>query len=273
MKISLKNNIDCPKQKLTLNAPKIWLSGALIGTSNLGVEALAEASLKCLFTHWPQADVILQTPEDGLPLRLQFNGQDFWVKRRALWLSRNIFQPQNVYILLAYTLLVNILPLPWLKRKFIAHNPYFKDIMTLDLALDITGGDSFSDIYGVRRFWKGLLLKWLFILAGKKLVMLPQTYGPFKQFGVKLAAKTLLAQTTAIYARDEAGLETVKKLLGQAAAQKTLRNRSCGCGSKAGKFCTWRTRWHGARCPNELYRYRLPSWVHLSSHSSSCAKW
>ncbi len=49
-----------------------------------------------------------------------------------------------------------------------------------DLVIDISGGDSFADIYGGRRMFQVLLQKYLVHLAGRPLVMAPQTVGPFK---------------------------------------------------------------------------------------------
>lgn len=49
-----------------------------------------------------------------------------------------------------------------------------------DLVVDIGGGDSFADIYGGSRFAKMMLMKYLVHLAGRPLVLAPQTIGPFK---------------------------------------------------------------------------------------------
>ena len=205
------------------NFPKIWISGASFKTSNMGVSALAESSIKCIFTHWPNAEVTLQTMEDSVPLIFTFNGEKFSVEKKNIGFRRNIFKTQNAYTLLGYALLLKIIPSDWLKNKLKARNPYFKDIMETDLTLDITAGDSFSDIYGMRGFRMHSLMKWLFILCGNKFVMLPQTYGPFKSRFSKIVARYLLTRTTAIYARDMDGVKCVKKILGKVADKKMIR--------------------------------------------------
>jgi len=205
------------------NFPKIWILGASFKTSNLGVNALAESSIKCIFTRWPNADVTLQTMEDGVPLTFTFNRQKFSVEKKNIGFRRNLFKAQNAYTLLGYALLLKIIPSDWLKNKLKARNPYFKEIMETDLTFDITAGDSFSDIYGMRLFKKHSLMKLLFILCGNKFVMLPQTYGPFKSRFSKIVARYLLTRTTAIYARDMAGVKCVKKILGKVADQKMIR--------------------------------------------------
>jgi polysaccharide pyruvyl transferase WcaK-like protein len=197
------------------NFPKIWVLGASFETSNLGVNALAEASIKCLFTRWPEAQVILRTSEDGKPLKFTFHGKDFEVIKKNLWFSKNLLKRQNVYSLLLYAMILKILPLTWLKRKLMAYNPYFQAIMETDLAVDITAGDSFSDIYGLHPFIRHSLFKWLFILCNRKLIMLPQTYGPFNSSLAKGIARYLLKRSTVVYSRDHAGVDYVNTLLGK----------------------------------------------------------
>ena len=56
---------------------------------------------------------------------------------------------------------------------------FFKVIRDYDMVIDISGGDSFSDIYGGRRMFQTLLQKFLVHFSGRPLVMAPQTVGPF----------------------------------------------------------------------------------------------
>jgi len=56
----------------------------------------------------------------------------------------------------------------------------FRTLRRCDIVLDIGGGDSFSDIYGWKRFAKMHVLKYLTHLSGKPLVLAPQTIGPFR---------------------------------------------------------------------------------------------
>jgi polysaccharide pyruvyl transferase WcaK-like protein len=134
-----------------------------------------------------------------------------------------LFKSNNVYTLLIYSLFLKIIPLTWLKESLKARNPYFKEITEADLVVDITAGDSFSDIYGMKILMRHSWIKWLFILCNVPLVMLPQTYGPFKSVFAKKIARFLLKRTNIIYARDQQGVEFVKTLLGKNASQKNIR--------------------------------------------------
>jgi len=205
------------------NFPKIWVLGASFETSNMGVNALAESTIKCIFTKYPNAEVILRTAEQGKPLKFIFNGKEFKIKKRNLWFSKNLLKPNNVYTLLIYSLLLKIMPLTWLQKKFKARSPYFKEITEADLVVDITAGDSFSDIYGMKILMRHSWIKWLFILCDVPLVMLPQTYGPFKSFFAPKIARFLLKRTITIYARDKQGVEYVKELLGKNVSPKNIR--------------------------------------------------
>ncbi|MDM8566313.1 polysaccharide pyruvyl transferase family protein [Candidatus Halobeggiatoa sp. HSG11] len=197
-----------------METPKIWILGASFETLNMGVSALAESSIKCILQQWPDADITLLSHNIETPLCLTFNGKQFNIKKKDIWFSRNIFKTQNIYALLTYALLVKIIPSSWLKQRIFAINPYFKHIIEADLAFDITAGDSFSDIYGWQPLVRHSLIKWLFIFCKVKFVMLPQTYGPFKSSFSQKVARYLLKRTEIIYSRDKAGVEYVKKLLG-----------------------------------------------------------
>lgn len=71
-----------------------------------------------------------------------------------------------------------------------------------DLILDIGEGDSFSDIYG----WKRLLIQvWTKVLAsmgGRRLILSPQTLGPFRSALSRWLADIGMARAKAVCARD-----------------------------------------------------------------------
>jgi colanic acid/amylovoran biosynthesis protein len=103
-------------------------------------------------------------------------------------------------------------------------NPYVKTLVETDKVFDITGGDSFSDIYGLRRFLiYGFLQKWLVMQFGKELILLPQTYGPFKRSITRLMAKNVLKRASVVYARDSESVEYVQSLLGSHNVDGKLR--------------------------------------------------
>jgi len=202
---------------------KIFLLGTSFETSNLGLNALTESTLKCIFQQWPQAEVTLRANMDESDIPLTISGRAVFIKRKRLWFSRNVLQACNVYLLLTYAILQKMLPFAWIRHQLQARNPYFKAIMETDCVMDITGGDSFTDLYGLQRFIHLSLVKWLFILCQRKLVLLPQTYGPFRHPFTRWAARYLLKRTAAIYSRDKAGEEYVNTVLKPISPQQIVR--------------------------------------------------
>ncbi|WP_202940784.1 polysaccharide pyruvyl transferase family protein [Alteromonas macleodii] len=82
-----------------------------------------------------------------------------------------------------------------------------------DLVLDIGSGDSFSDIYGAKRFLKICGLKLLCPQAKKKLIISPQTLGPFKSSWARLFARFAIHNCHKVFTRDEMSLERMKSLV------------------------------------------------------------
>lgn len=87
-------------------------------------------------------------------------------------------------------------PLDWIKIK--------KEMSTLDMIFDVTFGDGFSDIYG--KMWNATtdMLKELAIRSGRPLILLPQTYGPYKSTFLKMWAEHIVDKSYVAYSRDTA---------------------------------------------------------------------
>jgi polysaccharide pyruvyl transferase WcaK-like protein len=77
----------------------------------------------------------------------------------------------------------------------------------------MAGGDSFSDIYGFERLMAATLPQILIVLLGKRLVLLPQTIGPFNGWLARGIAKYILRRAELVYSRDKQGLSDTKSLL------------------------------------------------------------
>jgi len=82
-----------------------------------------------------------------------------------------------------------------------------------DIAFDIGGGDSFSDIYGQKRFFALWMAKTKLRSVGTPVVMTPQTIGPFKNWLVRKGANHVLNRVTAVYPRDKLSTAYLKGCL------------------------------------------------------------
>lgn len=86
---------------------------------------------------------------------------------------------------------------------FIKYPKYLLKILKLDYILDIGAGDSFSDIYGEKRFYQINFTKKFFRLMSIKQLLLPQTIGPFYSENVKKEAIKSINKSHTVFARDQ----------------------------------------------------------------------
>lgn len=80
--------------------------------------------------------------------------------------------------------------------------------------LDVSGGDSFTDLYGPHRFRSMVLSKRLALDNGLPLILLPQTLGPFRGAEARAEALAILAAARAVWVRDAASLAFLQDALG-----------------------------------------------------------
>jgi polysaccharide pyruvyl transferase WcaK-like protein len=93
-------------------------------------------------------------------------------------------------------------------------NALVRVVANADLVLDVSGGDSFTDLYGEARFRHIVAPKQIALDLGRPLVLLPQTYGPFTRAGSRRIARELVAGARLAYARDPDSYARMQELLG-----------------------------------------------------------
>jgi len=193
---------------------KIGLLGASFDTGNMGVNALAESTIKIILNRWPDAEItLLDSGSVVEEEQLKIGGKNLRIKKLPIRLCRNILLENHFVVLCLYAFLLKVFRWERFKRFCTQRNASLRSIIQMDMVADITGGDSFSDIYGMRRFIIGFLRKWLVLLFNKDLIMLPQTYGPFKRRVARAMARHILSRASMVYSRDLAGIEYVNTLL------------------------------------------------------------
>ena len=88
-----------------------------------------------------------------------------------------------------------------------------RELLKADIILNITAGDSFSDIYGETNFISQNKINCLARLFHKKVLFLPQTYGPFQpNSAVQKAAIKSLRNAIGIFSRDTESTEYLETL-------------------------------------------------------------
>lgn len=170
---------------------------------NLGVGALRAATIATLLAREPDTEVTVF--DDGWGVR---DGQAY-VGERPVPIaqcgardSRRVHRPE-AYLNMRLSALLGGL-----------NNAGLARIDRADAVLDVSGGDSFSDIYGMDRFRTVAWPKRLAVLRGRPLVLLPQTYGPFHGEKARTAAATLIRRSAMAWARDPDSFAALGELLG-----------------------------------------------------------
>ena len=200
----------------------VCLVGVSFDTGNMGVSALAESSIKLILKSYPHANVRLLDGRDECERKIMLFDREVVVENIPLRFCKNVLLPNHYCRYFLHAVLSKLLPSERLRRRLAARNTHVKMIRDATVVVDVGAGDSFSDIYGVLRFLRHFLIRWLLVVFEKKLIMFPQTYGPFDHSLTRKLAKHILKHSSKIYSRDAGGLEYVKALLGQANGEKGI---------------------------------------------------
>jgi len=98
--------------------------------------------------------------------------------------------------------------------KYWTHNRNMEAVIrTCAFVIDLTEGDSFTDIYGNDRFNTQTFLKEL-VEKTTSLILGSQTYGPFKDPSNENRAADVIKKATAVFTRDRISEKYVKKISG-----------------------------------------------------------
>ena len=103
-------------------------------------------------------------------------------------------------------------------------NPLALRLTRADALLDLSGGDSFTDMYGPVRLAKVERAEGCRVSrAGTPVVLLPQTYGPFDTAAGRSQATRLVRRSALAYARDPLSHQRLLELAGQQADTSRCR--------------------------------------------------
>ena len=197
---------------------KVCLLGATFSTNNLGVSALTASAIHAVLHRFPDAEVfLLDYGKQAATYPFRNGDKTVVVPLLNLRFSKQIFLRNHVLRLIGLALIARLAP-PRLRNRIVKAHPFLREIEQADVVAALSGGDSFSDIYGLGRLLYFALPQILVLLMGKKLILLPQTFGPFKSRIAKFVAKGILTHCEAIYSRDYAAASVLRKsdgLVGQ----------------------------------------------------------
>jgi polysaccharide pyruvyl transferase WcaK-like protein len=187
--------------------------GASLDVGNLGCCALA-ASFVQIFNA-VQANsifVFLYGNRTNGTCRLKVdNNKSILIDIVNFRMSPNSGPGKNIIYIFILSLIYKYLPFVFV-RKFIAKNHCIKTILESDFIGEIRGGDSFSDIYGLAKFLIGILPILITLNLNKKLILLPQTYGPYKSNLSKRISKSIFNRAHTIISRDKDSIRLITEI-------------------------------------------------------------
>lgn len=196
--------------------------GASLETGNRGVSALAASLIQIFNTLKPTHNLSFLigncTPKSST---LSINGQLFTYDIVNYRLSPGSKMAEHLFCILFVAFIQPFLPKS-ISKQLVLRVPWLKALYEADFVGDIHGGDSFSDIYGFRRFLLGALPDLIVLMMKKPLILLPQTYGPYRNRTTKCIARYILKNARTILARDKEGLVTINNLLGEDTGPETI---------------------------------------------------
>lgn len=191
---------------------RLILAGAAIGNGNRGVEALGRSVVDAVDRE--TSGTVLAVLDDGWGIRPdtseRYRHTD--VEYVGVRLSRRWHRPESWAQIRVAQALGGRLNGP--ARRF----------ATADAILDLSAGDSFTDLYGPVRLTSVSEPKQAALRAGRPLVLLPQTYGPFTTTEGRRTAERLIRASALAYARDEHSLAILRDLAGPDADASRIRS-------------------------------------------------
>jgi colanic acid/amylovoran biosynthesis protein len=188
--------------KTHAHTQSVCLFGAAPDTGNQGVTALCQSAVLALHERGMGPITVFDHGRGVRSEHWQLGEQSVAVTRQGAVNGRRIYRPENLR-----------------QAKFAQGlgglgNPLLRTIRQSAAVLDVSGGDSFSDIYGPSRFETVTLPKNLALNEGRPLILLPQTYGPYETSTARREAARILKAASLAYARDARSLAAMHQVLG-----------------------------------------------------------
>jgi len=181
----------------------IGIMGTPWSSGNRGVQALAESVAGLLAQSDSNTQLFfIGSSRSTDPVRVRLPRGEVQIPTIPWRLSPWKGIRSNLLYIFIFALLYRMARNSYVRDQLARACPFIRKVRRLANVGDIRGGDSFSDIYGARRFLIGSMAVISVIWINGAVVMLPQTYGPFRSRLCRLVARYILANSSRIVARD-----------------------------------------------------------------------
>ncbi len=178
--------------------------GGSYRSGNLGLHALTTSLIEGILAAEPDAEItVCDFVWRSDEVVLSLSGGAHRVRRCGLNPSRRIWSPTALTrVRLA------------LRRGFL-RGETARRILGADAVFDLSGGDSFTDLYGDQRFEFICQTKEMVLDAGCPLILPPQTFGPYADKAKRARVAKILVRAQQVWARDQPSLQRADHLLGE----------------------------------------------------------
>lgn len=172
----------------------VGINNASLTSPNLGVQALTYSVIMLVAESLKEIDkeiefYIFDSYKELKEDSLTFNGKTFNIKSFRFTFSKKIIFDK-------------------LFKKNILNN-----WKKCNVILDVSGGDSWSDIYGKKRFYVSFISMLIIFKLKKPLILTPQTIGPFDNWLVRKFANYAMKKALKVYPRDQKSANYIKEHL------------------------------------------------------------
>jgi colanic acid/amylovoran biosynthesis protein len=182
---------------------RVALLGGSFKSRNLGLEALTTSLINSIWRHAPEADIcVFDFVRKAGPHPVQTQEGERSVMRFGLNDSRRLWSNTTLR------------RMEWGVKWPLLDGAGLRALRTANLVIDISGGDSFTDLYGERRLRAMCRVKELVLGMGVPLVLGPQTYGPFRSEEAQRRARAILLGARQVWARDVESQRRAEELVG-----------------------------------------------------------
>jgi colanic acid/amylovoran biosynthesis protein len=194
---------------------RVGILGIASDSGNRGVQALGESLVRLCQEAQPGAEIrLFGSDREGRPVTMRPEGTPLEIRLIHWRLRASGGFRHYLPLVFVASLAHRLVPLRGFRSWLASRVPWIAEVTTMDLLGDIRGGDSFSDIYGMKRFLIASLPLYSVLLLGGKLVQFPQTFGPYRSRVARWVARDLLRRSVRVIARDVHSRAVAQGLLG-----------------------------------------------------------
>lgn len=215
------NNKNLEKDRL-----KILLTGCPLGSGNGGVTALGYSAIANIVRCHRDVEIFIQHNVEKAnqdKITVDIEGQQVVLRLVFYHTSSRFREWQGLRFLGMLAPLVSKIP-SFLRASLILRFRLFKALMEVDAVLDVSGGDSFTSIYGEDVYDGIAMIKMIAICFKVPLYLLPQSYGPFVSQKHTDSARFIFENARLIGCRDAHGRSLITALAPRVSSSQIIES-------------------------------------------------